>query len=117
MKFLVDAQLPFRLVRWLRTQGHDAVHTNELPGGNRIGDAEINAVAIRDGRVVVTKDEDFVDSFLLNREPRKLLLVTTGNIHNAKLERLFQSNLEGIVRELDANDFVEIGREALISHQ
>jgi predicted nuclease of predicted toxin-antitoxin system len=35
MKFLADAQLPRRLARWLSAQGHDAVHTLELPAGNR----------------------------------------------------------------------------------
>jgi predicted nuclease of predicted toxin-antitoxin system len=39
--------------------------------------------------VVVTKDSDFVNSFLLSRRPRKLLLVSTGNIGNAELEALF----------------------------
>lgn len=31
MKFLVDAQLPLRLARYLREAGHDVVHTRELP--------------------------------------------------------------------------------------
>ena len=35
MEFLVDAQLPWRLARWLQSEGHDAVHTRDLPQGNR----------------------------------------------------------------------------------
>ncbi len=35
MRFMVDAQLPRRLVRWLGARGHDAVHTPDLPDGNR----------------------------------------------------------------------------------
>ncbi len=93
------------------------MHTGELPDGNRTADAGIAAVAIREWRVVVTKDEDFVDTFLLRREPRKLLLVATGNIRNAELERLFEGNPERIVRELDASDFVEFGSDRLISHR
>jgi predicted nuclease of predicted toxin-antitoxin system len=31
MKFLVDAQLPRRLARFLAEQGHDVLHTRELP--------------------------------------------------------------------------------------
>jgi len=48
---------------------------------------------LREQYVVVTKDEDFVDTFLLRHEPYKLL-IATGNITNDDLERLFQHNLE-----------------------
>jgi len=37
MKFLVDAQFPQRLARWLQAEGHEAVHTRDLPEGNRTG--------------------------------------------------------------------------------
>lgn len=47
-----------------------------------------------EGRIVVTKDSDFVDSFLLTRKPPRLLLVSTGNISNRELERLFLDNIE-----------------------
>jgi predicted nuclease of predicted toxin-antitoxin system len=55
MKFVVDAQLPRRMAAWLREQGHDALHTLDLPEGNRTTDAEIIALAVQDRRVVVTK--------------------------------------------------------------
>ena len=31
MKFLVDAQLPVRLVCLLQASGYDAIHTKDLP--------------------------------------------------------------------------------------
>jgi predicted nuclease of predicted toxin-antitoxin system len=76
MKFLVDAHLPRRLVLRLREAGHDAVHTLDLPNGNRTSDAQVNAISIAEQRVVITKDSDFVDSFLLQKLPWKLLLVS-----------------------------------------
>ena len=106
MKFLIDAQLPRRLARWLGTEGHDAVHTMDLPAGNRTEDAQINAISIREQRIVVTKDVDFVDTFLLQRAPRKLLLVTTGNIGNSELVRLFEDNLDSIVHAFETSDFI-----------
>jgi len=36
MKFLVDAQLPRRIVMWLRAAGFDAVHTLESPQPNNV---------------------------------------------------------------------------------
>lgn len=48
--------------------GHDALHTLDLPLGNRTPDADIVACAIRDNRIVVTKDSDFVQTFLLTHQ-------------------------------------------------
>jgi predicted nuclease of predicted toxin-antitoxin system len=73
MKFVIDAQLPRRLGRRLHATGHDALHTLDLPDGNRTSDAEILRVADEEDRVVVTKDADFVSSFLLLGRPRRLL--------------------------------------------
>ena len=89
MKFLVDAQLPSRLAVWLIAQGHGALHTRDLPGGNRTSDAAIADLSVRDRCVLITKDEDFVDSFLLHRRPHKLLLIATGNIGNRDWNRYF----------------------------
>ena len=47
MKFLIDAQLPRRLTGLLRAAGYEAVHTLDLPQGDRTSDAEINELSIR----------------------------------------------------------------------
>ena len=73
MKFLVDAQLPRRFAGWLREAGHDARHTLELPLGNRTPDHALVELAALEHRLVVTKDSDFVQSFLLTGEPALLL--------------------------------------------
>ena len=82
MKFLVGAQLPRRVAGWLASAGCDAVHTLDLPDGNRTTDQQVIDLADREDRVVVTKDADFVDSHLLQSRPAKLLLNSTGNIGN-----------------------------------
>ena len=82
MNFLVDAQLPRRMTGWLVAAGCNAVHTLDLPDANRTTDEQIDDVADREQRVVVTKDADFVDSHLLQGRPAKLLLISTGNIAN-----------------------------------
>lgn len=116
MKFLVDAQLPRRLVSRLREAGHEAIHTLDLPLGNHTPDSIINELSIREGYVVVTKDADFVNSFHLHRRPRKLLLVSTGNIRNSELESLFISNVESIAGNFDHFSFIEINRASVIFH-
>ena len=82
MKFIVDAQLPRRLAQQLAASGHEVTHTLDLPLGNRTPDEDVLALAIQEGRVVVTKDSDFVTSFLLHGTQPKLLLISTGNISN-----------------------------------
>lgn len=116
MKFLVDAQLPRRLCAWLRAAGHDALHTLELPDGNRTTDAAILELVQREGRIVVTKDDDFVQSHLLTGQPAMLLLVATGNIGNDALETLMRANMAAIERGLTGGRFVEIGRDMLTVH-
>lgn len=78
MKFLVDAQLPRRFCVWLVEAGHEALHTLDLPQGNRTSDNEILDVAESGQHIVVTKDDDFVQSYLINGRPQGLLLVSTG---------------------------------------
>lgn len=116
MKLLVDAQLPARLARSLIGLGHDAIHTSDLPDGNRTPDAEICRVADTAERVVVTKDRDFRDSHLLRGTPRKLLVIATGNITNDELLSLIEGNLGAIEAALDDAPFVELTGDRLIIH-
>ena len=115
MNFLVDAQ-PRRMTRWLREAGHDATHTLDLPRGNRTTDNEINNLSLREQRTVVTKDEEFVNRFLVTREPFKLLLISTGNIKNNDLEAVFVSQIPGIALTLASRDFIELTRFGLVVH-
>ena len=117
MKFLVDAQLPARLARFLADAGHDAVHTSELPDGNRTTDVCVAEVADGEDRVVVTKDRDFRDGHLLSGSPRRLLVVATGNITNAALLALFEANLDAVIGALGEADFVELGPESMVVHR
>ena len=116
MRLLVDAQLPVRLVPLLIELGHDVVHTSELPDANRTADREITRIAENQDRIVVTKDRDFVDGHLLSAEPRRLLLVSTGNIRNDDLMKLFAGNSDALTGAFDDVDFVELDRDVLIIH-
>lgn len=117
MKFLVDAQLPIRLARLLQKSGYDTIHTRELPQQNATPDSSINTLSIQQERVVITKDSDFVDSFLTVQQPYKLLLITTGNIKNSELETLFAANLTLIVDLLSLHSYIELSRDSMIVHQ
>jgi predicted nuclease of predicted toxin-antitoxin system len=117
MKFIVDAQLPRRLARFLQDQGHDALHTLDLPQRNATPDGSINMISIDQERVVITKDADFVDSFLTIQQPYKLLLITTGNIRNSELETLFATSILRIVELLGQHSYIELNQYSIIVHQ
>lgn len=58
MKFLADMGVSWRVVEWLKSGGHDAVHLSER-GMPRLPDPEIFALAAAEQRVLLTFDLDF----------------------------------------------------------
>ena len=113
MKFLVDAQLPARLARQLTNAGHDAVHTLTLPNQNRTTDDDLSRIADTDDRIVISKDNDFRASHLLRGTPRRLLIVSTGNITNRDLLALFEHHLDAITSAFETANLVELSPEHL----
>lgn len=116
MKFIVDAQLPRSLSELLRQQGHDSVHTLDLPEKNRTKDAYISELSTREDRIVITKDSDFIETFLLLSKPERLIVVKTGNIRNADLLSIFSTHLLKIEELLAQGNLIEITRDRIILH-
>lgn len=116
MRFLIDAQLPRRLADELVALGAEAIHTLDLPLANRTTDAEVVEVAEREGRIVATKDVDFVDGPLLRSRPDRLLLISTGNISNRELIDLVRRNWERNLRPIAQGKFVELDRSNVTLH-
>jgi predicted nuclease of predicted toxin-antitoxin system len=116
MKFIVDAQLPYLLADWLREKGFDVIHTDDLPNKERTKDNEIRQISVSQSRIVITKDSDFRDSFLLKKIPAKLLLISTGNIKNRYLLDLFRNNWHTLQAQLLVNSFVEMDNDEIIVH-
>lgn len=116
MNFLIDANLPRRLVRIFQERGHSAVHTLELPEGNATPDSALLDYSERNNCVVTTKDSDFSTSFWLQNRPQKLLLISTGNIRNTDLESLLMANFDQLISALAENRYVELTCEHVIVH-
>ena len=117
MKFLVDAQLPRKLARLINELGGDAIHTLDLPDANQTPDSLVLDIAVQENRIVVSKDADFVNSFLLGQGPQRLLLISTGNIENRDLIDLVRRNWTNLVSSLNQGSFVELNRHTLILHE
>ncbi len=58
MRFLVDAQLPPALARWIVAKGFEAEHVGEC-GLGAASDAAIRDYALQRSAVILTKDDDF----------------------------------------------------------
>ncbi len=116
MKFIVDAQLPLSLKTWLNRQGHDAIHTRDLPQQNLTEDSYLIHLSVQQQRVIISKDSDFYDYFVLHGIPYKLLMLTTGNIVNSKLIHLFEQNFPQIEKLLGNNKVVEMNNTQITVH-
>ncbi len=116
MKFIVDAQLPKSLSHLLNYSGHDSVHTIDFPEQNNTKDSEIIALSEKEGRIIITKDSDFLESFLLKGIPQKLIMINTGNIKNSELLSIFENNIGLIIKSIEENSLIEINRTELIVH-
>lgn len=117
IKFFVDAQLPFTLALFLKSKNFDVKHTNNLPNKDRTTDHEIRAIAKEENRIVITKDNDFFDSYILSKSPARLLLISTGNIINKHLFALFEKNIDLIIKYFETYSFLELTNDELYAHE
>lgn len=116
MKFIIDANLPKKLSLWLRTKGFDSIHTLELPEKNLSIDNILNKISISESRVLISKDKDFVNSFLIKGEPFKLIHVKAGNLSNQELIEIFEKKFSNILELLEHSSFLEIHQKVIIVH-
>lgn len=63
--------------------------------------------------ILITKDQDFRSSFLLNRTPRKLIKINLGNISNEALLHKIETNIDRIseMDEQHASFMIEINKD------
>ena len=71
-----------------RAGGYDCRHTLNLPAANRTQDGRITRLSMVEQRVIITKDANSVNSFLLHSQPHKLLQVSTGDTNTSELLKL-----------------------------
>lgn len=117
MRFLVDAQLPLTLKTWLRKQDFDVIHTRDLPTANLSSDHLIMEISDQQDRILISKDSDFFRSNLINGTPRRLLMITTGNIQNRHLLELFDKNFSTIKDLFQAGaHVVEMNNDNIVAH-
>ncbi len=108
MNFLVDAQLPPGLARWLAEKGHTAQHVLELD----LTDAEDGTIwnyAIGVDAIIVTKDEDFADRNARTEAGPVIVWLRIGNSTNRVLLQWLEPRWAEITELLNAgNRLIEV---------
>ena len=111
MKFLLDAQLPPSLRQFFADKGYDCIHTLDLDMGNNTPDKTINSISVNEQRILITKDSDFFDSFIIKNEPYKLILVKLGNTSRIELIQFFHDRFDEIIEKIKTEDMVLLSKE------
>ncbi|MEM7551240.1 MAG: DUF5615 family PIN-like protein [Bacteroidota bacterium] len=114
MILIVDAQLPPKLCEILNQLGINSTHVDQLLKGDETPDVEIAEYADQNNLMVLAKDFDFYHAHKTLNKPRKLFLVSAGNLKNRQLFDLFRSNILFIKDALDRSDFIELSNEGII---
>ncbi len=117
MRFLIDAQLPYKLKGLLQKKGVEVIHTDDLPDKERTSDSLIRKISSEEKWIVITKDSDFLHTHLLHQKPTQLLFITTGNIVNRELFNLIENNWDKIVSMFEECNLLELDNSDLIGHE
>ena len=111
MKFLIDAQLPPALARWVQEQGYDVQHVKILG----LGDAEDHVIwtqamtqAITIDAIIITKDEDFAARAAREATAPVIVWLRIGNATNHVLIQWLEPRWTQIVSLLnDGHQLIE----------
>ena len=109
MKFIIDENLSPELTSIFSDAGLEAYHINEMKAHSkqRILDDQLRRLTIQKGYIIVTKDDDFVKSYVSRKVPEKLIFIYGLNKKESLLKRMQEvvSQLKELVL---IHDFIEI---------
>lgn len=95
MRLLFDEQLSEALCGHLLDVFPDSIHVRLLAGAS-IPDQRVWALAIEQGCILVTKDEDFHRLSVLRGPPPKVVWIRLGNCSTADVAQLLRRHRDGI---------------------
>jgi predicted nuclease of predicted toxin-antitoxin system len=99
VNFIIDAQLPPALARWLEEAGHQARHVEDI-GLRDAEDTPIWRYAQEHQAVILTKDEDFALRLLQSQSGPVIVWLRIGNCSKRALLAWFTPLLPAILEEV-----------------
>ncbi len=103
MRFLIDAQLPPALARWLAAKGHEAEHVGDK-GMQAASDTSIWDYALASSAAIVTKDEDFAQRKVLKEAGPVVVWIRLPNTRRRKLLAWFETILPDVLAALERGE-------------
>ncbi len=103
MRFLVDAQLPPALARFLTAHGHHAEHVADI-GLRDADDSPIWRYALQHGAAIITKDEDFPHRLRQSTVAPVVVWLRMGNASRKILLQSFQPLVPQIIALIEQGD-------------
>lgn len=103
MLFLIDAQLPPALARWLAAKGHQALHVADRQM-ETASDSAIWEFALRTSAVIVTKDEDFAQRKALTGNGPGVIWIRLPNTRRQQLLASLETILSDILLALERGE-------------
>lgn len=103
MRFLVDAQLPPALARFLTSTGHQAEHVYDI-GMGAVSDRAIWNYALQNNAVIITKDEDFVSLVNIYPNAPPVVWIRVGNIGKQALLQWIEPMMARIIGEIESGE-------------
>jgi predicted nuclease of predicted toxin-antitoxin system len=80
-----------------------------------IVDAQIQKLSLDQNRIIITKDTDFFHSYILRKEPYKVIFVTVDNMRLAALKNLFEIKFDEIIAAISKHGMIEISKKGVVS--
>jgi len=105
VRFLVDAQLPPALARWLVSQVHEAEHVADI-GLASARDLDIWKYAQITGAVMISKDEDFAILRARQSVPPAVVWLRVGNTTRRSLLTWMPRCFPEVMRALQAGELL-----------
>jgi len=103
MKFIVDSQLP----ELVTTRLQNLVYVNYLSEGNKTTDHEILDICESESRVLITREEDFIEGFILRGRPREIIYMHPA-CKCSKLLKLMESKMDYVEHIIASEGIYEV---------
>ncbi len=111
MRFLVDAQLPPALAKWIADKGYSASAFRDQ-GLRNSDDGSIVNFSTASDWVVVTKDENIVERALGRKDGPRVVWLRIGNSTNRVLFAWLESLWSEVIRQLEQGQrVIEVRRD------
>ena len=108
MKYLIDENLPDRLIAW---SSDNFLHVTKIT--RSIADNEIWNYALENDLIILTKDSDFHERILYRNPPPKVVLFKTGNTSTRFLEEFLSRYWKEIEEQIQSAKLVIVYRDKI----